>query len=411
MAAIPYPEPLDQEISNAIIKTADYVHRNGCALEQKLRAAERENSRFSFLFPDIDEGGHYFYQWRLFCAKNILDESKITSIIEDHIARLSTIPLGSIDLTPDDKTVLASLFEQNNGSKESIKLIRKWVIHRAHSLASSMQLVYQTLSKWTTDSSIENLFAKHLHMIYLINDLLFNGSAATSKGPYTMILPEDACRPVPIVQIMFPYLSWVLQNAYKLGSTEAEKARILRMVDIWSTKGFIDSALSAHLMKSITQEEAVKPPLPAALSSPYPLNVPIVAPPPPVFIQAPPLYPMLPPMHAYPPYQSFIAPVPVMPSPVTIDVTKISVGHLSNLIKVALKAGLAKYAPIDPSTLVLTTAHVEPARLEARVNEFYRKVGDLLQPSSSGSRRDREGYEDGGDRDDSGGRRARQRTA
>jgi hypothetical protein len=53
---------------------------------------------------------------------------------------------------------------------------------------------------------------------------------------------------------------------------------------------------------------------------------------------------------------------------------------MANIVKAALKSKHPRYIPIDPSTLTqVIPPHVEPGRLEARINEFYRKVESILQ--------------------------------
>jgi hypothetical protein len=70
-----------------------------------------------------------------------------------------------------------------------------------------------------------------------------------------------------------------------------------------------------------------------------------------------------------------------------IDLMKIPVGNMANIVKAFSKAGAPKYAPLDLHCLTRAiNPHVEPGRLEARLTDFTRKYDDIRsskRPSSS----------------------------
>ena len=89
---------------------------------------------------------------------------------------------------------------------------------------------------------------------------------------------------------------------------------------------------------------------------------------------------------------------PPIESPL-VDLDSISVGALANIAKTAKRLGRPAYSPIDINTIAQSgVPYVEPARIEVRLNEFYRRLDLLINPKDDkcnvvsvnvGSKRDR----------------------
>jgi hypothetical protein len=68
---------------------------------------------------------------------------------------------------------------------------------------------------------------------------------------------------------------------------------------------------------------------------------------------------------------------------IVLDITKIPVGNLCNIVRAALKLGQPKYKPVDLSIAAhIPIPHTEPGRLEIRVNQFYKALSALRNPTT-----------------------------
>ena len=123
-------------------------------------------------------------------------------------------------------------------------------------------------------------------------------------------------------------------------------------------------------------------------------------PPPPMFIRpAPPLPPPPPPpplgfvpfepqeINSFNQVQHNIQNIPIAPalfsshSTPLVDLDSVSVGTLANVAKTAKRLGHPAYAPIDINIIAqVGNPYVEPARTEARLNEFYKRLHQLVHP-------------------------------
>ena len=78
-----------------------------------------------------------------------------------------------------------------------------------------------------------------------------------------------------------------------------------------------------------------------------------------------------------------------------IDLTKVTVGKMADMAKISfsrqnqapvgvvsstsIKSSPATFAPIDTTTILPShVPHVEPGRLDVRVNDFYTKYNDIV---------------------------------
>lgn len=387
--AIPFPAPADSDEVNTIKTFVDYIVRNGDAFENKVKEKESGNPKFNFLYPDQNSHGYKYYRWILFCSQHFYTEQQVALIESTFKLRIEQAAPGSIELSNEDHDYLISLINQNNGTKESIKKIRKWLVDYGHSLSSSVHTICNSLHQ-----NIDLKFPQYLSVIYVANDLLYNGSGITTKGPYTQILDSEPVQ-VSIFKILLPYLPWLLQRSFRLAEADNERERILKMIPLWNSKGFIDDFLSEHLNRLILQSELIPFPPPAVLISPYPQGLP-----PPNF-PAPstqlgfgpgpvvenhmdranvPSFPVPPPFSIplfRPPYPTS-ASLPLQQP--WLDLQSCSVGSMANIVKSTLKSGYPRYAPMDINSISRATPQaVEPGRLEARISEFYKKYESISQ--------------------------------
>lgn len=183
---------------------------------------------------------------------------------------------------------------------------------------------------------------------------------------------------------------------------DMEKERIVKMVILWVSKGIIDSVLGEEIKKLIVSNSAGEVPPAINLVSVEdivaPAALPPAGPPPPLppaglpMSLYPHVFPMTvnhllqppppPPMLHTPQQQQLSMMMPPPPPPPQqlpmLDMTKINVGVMADIIKSAVKAGHPKYKSVDISALSgMQPVHVEPGRLDIRLNEFYKKLNAI----------------------------------
>jgi hypothetical protein len=67
-----------------------------------------------------------------------------------------------------------------------------------------------------------------------------------------------------------------------------------------------------------------------------------------------------------------------------LDLARIPVGNMANIVKAAKKAGQPAHTTMDVMVFASHAApHVEPGRVEVRVAEFYRQLEALLHPEEA----------------------------
>jgi hypothetical protein len=414
VSCIPVPPP-DEECNTRIQKLVGYVCRNGMDFEKMVRAKEGENPKFDFL---RDGEGADYYKWALLCGKMHYSKETIERIESKHRERLVATPPGFLALTAEDGMALNGLLDNNTGTKESVKTIRKWILKRAHSMGAIAVCIHDFINGITMATTPEAMFTKILHAVYIINDIFFNPSLATAKGPYTKLMGDDWEAPfVDVVHCFSPYLPAILHFAYISSPDTAGREKLKKIVDLWVTKKILLPDTGDSLQTAMCAPSApVAANTPPLLHSPYAVNLPPpimppVPPPPPTQAQplAPPFFhgahlpPGMPPgMYNMPPgmppgmpnmygpapmqgpmslsmpgggygFPSHPAPPPQPSAP--IDLHNCSVGVMANIVRNAIKLGHAKYTPLNAATVTHSVApHVEPGRLEARVIEYYRKA-------------------------------------
>lgn len=154
----------------------------------------------------------------------------------------------------------------------------------------------------------------------------------------------------------------------------------------------VNSGITSHVPGFDQQTSHMHYP-PVNMSPHIPLNIPPMPPMPPI------QYPMV---YAQQPPIPMASAVPFA-LPTSDLYSTISVGILANVMKAAIKSGHPKYYPLDMLSIPqAVAAHVEPGRLEIRLNEFYRKKEEIDNPvlnsnnkkRLSGDEEDRDYYGD-----------------
>ena len=397
---------------------------------------------------------------------------------EAHAHRIEwRAPSGILKLTNLDEIGLVTLLQNNNGSKDTIKTTRKWILERAHSIVHIGILVRKYVEELAFAEGTSAYIAV-LHTAYVLNDVLYNSKGARSRGPYTKISTTDS--PVDVATLLVPYLGAVLRAGFATATEDAQRDKVLRLVELWTLKCFISETEGEAMMKSLSSAEApVEGPAPALVSpyleSPLPSNAPVTvaappsatpalpntnntamssqpvlsesqlnqlqliqqriqvqmfanqmqqqqqqpSPPPPnmpnpsfplppgggQFFPSQAFYPQMmpmpgqiaPPPGPYPPgqiggpYQMAPPPgpypsgqlAPPYPSAPLLDLTRIPVGNMVNIVKAAKRAGHPPHTTLDIMLYAShAMPHVEPGRVDARVADFYRHVEILSNPES-----------------------------
>lgn len=407
-SCIPAAPPTDPTVANRIKTLASYVCRNGAEFEQVVLKKESENPDFEFL-----RGGEHamFYKWVLFCEArrysietveqvhsfiiaatlNDQDHLKCEQVIESFRQNITGAIPGSVDLTPDDVSALMDLLQKNTGSKDSIRGIRSWVMRRAHSLmaiGNSLRAFAQRVF-YNQGGSVQNKFLLLLHLIYVINDIFFNAASATNRGVYTSVILAEEVKPVDVTGCIWPYLAVIFNLAYNSCLEEIEKEKLSKVITLWESKKFNTSAQCEQLKNRMQLQPGTIAETPMAdLISPFPKSIQVsnevlggvnqtldlsVAPPTPGGATHGT------PLQAFNQGQLLGQPFSFVQASVP-DVQDMSVGAMTNLVKIAVKSGHKKYAAIDVSCLGLSGSgpFVEPGRLEVRVDEYLKKVQEIF---------------------------------
>ena len=454
----PYPPPEDDsELTDRIQKLATYVARNGKEFESKVKEKEQSNPQFSFL-ADTSSVGYLYYQWYLFCLIHQYTPEQIEGMDSKHKSKLlGLLPKGVMELSIQDSTQLLTMLQSSNGSKDTIKTARKWIVDRCQCIvnigviirkyvisvsARSQQKASSSSTGTTTDAAdgvggsnqADNSFSQILFTIYILNDLFYN-TRLIKVGPfYSKLLQTEIT--VDATSILYENLPLILRTAYDRATEDSQRERIVKLVELWKNKCFITPERASVLLNSLTHPFLPpEPPLvqlsnhyidPADIApsnvvvkpTPPPIAPPMLLPPPhidntnihPPFdhhftgminpsmmsMFPPPFFPLPPPLVPnagfvpgviYPPMAPLMPTSIVQPSPIVMmDLGKIPVGNMANIVKAAKKAGHQPYTTIDVMMYASHAApYVEPGRLEAKLSEFYKHADLLLKKLASGN--------------------------
>jgi len=267
MKVIPSLPPADIELADRIEKLALYVNRNGQDFERKVKEKEASNPQFEFLFT-LSSEGYAYYTWLLYCHSNSYSEDQGRCLSDAHAHKINYHgPQGTLQLTDRDQTELSDLLRSNDGSKDSIKRTRKWILERAHSIIHIGSEICRFADKLAQESGSSG-FMQLLHIAYVINDVLYNAKEASSNGPYTRISSEHV--PIDISVLIAPYLSPLLVACCATAGDDSQRGKAFGLLTLWSKKGFVTEEYSETL-KAAMESATLPLVLPALvqLVSPY----------------------------------------------------------------------------------------------------------------------------------------------
>lgn len=212
------------------------------------------------------------------------------------------------------------------GTKESIRQAKDWMLSRPADVTDLARALREHVEAWADreDADQEERFTKILYAIYLLNDVFFNSG---NDDPYRFGCLGE--------------LPAVMAAAREAAFDDGSRDRVSRVIDLWGSKKVFGAA-DIETLRSARRQPPAKPPAPAHLASWS--DTAVMLPEPEVDV-----------------------------APQRCDLASVPVGVMAGLVKVALSAGHEPWKPIDVSTMPsLMPPAIEPARLEARVNEFYR---------------------------------------
>ncbi|KAI9491414.1 hypothetical protein BDB00DRAFT_789550 [Zychaea mexicana] len=181
----------------------------------------------------------------------------------------------------DDFKIILQMIMQDC-SRTNIESGKTWVFKYCY----EPQQIEVIADLWLALSQSRNSFLERLHLIYLVNDILFHSVRRQQMWMKEAILP----RLVPLLRQAYHYS----------GISTDMKSKVTKVISIWSDKHFFDP----NVLDSIRKNVVIPPPPPAPLT-PYDVKP---TPPPPGAV-GPPLPPH-PNMHP-----SMAPPMPPMPSP------------------------------------------------------------------------------------------------
>lgn len=150
---------------------------------------------------------------------------------------------GQFNLMENDSDCLYKLLSENNGSKDKIKFLRKWILERAHSIES----IGAVIGKFSQE---QRNFKILLYTLYVINDVLFNCGSANMFGPYTQGSKSEEYlinQKVDVLNFLFPQLGKILFYSNNIATEEENKGKLKRIIELWQTKGFVSQTQSDEL--------------------------------------------------------------------------------------------------------------------------------------------------------------------
>ena len=226
---------------------------------------------------------------------------------------------GRLSLSKEDEDELEKLLRANEGSKESIRSLRKFSLSRAHSIIAIFDSLLRFMERHLQ-------FSRTILILYVVNDILFHSSekGVSSKGPSTAHLPDSSHASIHVLSCIFPQLLHMVYLVSQLASNDSEEGKVRRTVDLWMEKGLISSEQFSAMQRIIEDREDILtrpllPPLtspflsrPEEVSSSNAIPSPPLAPLPPRPPKVLPPHPPLPPSNL-PPFLSLPLPLPPPP--------------------------------------------------------------------------------------------------
>lgn len=314
------------------------------------------------LINESDPTALGYYNWLLYCHENNINDEQRKNVENSHARRLSAVPTGFLDLSAEDAHDLHRKLEENTGSRDGVKNVRKWVLERSHSIVA----IGREIKNFVKSAAFSNREDTILHTLYAINDVFYNMKEATTLGPYTTLLND--IQPVNVVALWMPYLAFILRLSFDVSvSNVSQQYKIRRLLNLWESKGFLGDQNFQIINSLIDSVFPPQEPLDHVLANPYLEGNEVL------------LHHQI--------YNSDIISDEICNSIHHLPRTDtnehhsnskfgmISAGFMVDIIKFHSKSANVKYSPVETQYLQCIGEEVESGRIEARVNEFYRKVG------------------------------------
>lgn len=365
--AIPCHEPNNPEDVRTIVTLAEYVSKNGKEFEEKIKGDSKNANKFAFLF-NVHSYNYMFYLWRIYVSKHNLTPVDIDMKIKNYINHVTSIPPGLMDLTSSDRIEFNHLLDSIVGTRESIAYCRSWILDRSHSIRA----IGDVMLEFTQNC---NSYSKILNTIYVINDVLFDGNNCFMRGIYLAVADGQyfTQQRVYIFDLLMPQLVFIMKYGISKSQNMHESDAIYNLILLWCSHGLISEYQRDQLDFMIRDSR-----MPIYEYNNYPIYSPF-----PEFYQSSSSHDNG--------NDSMMTQVPNsnfmklgnhgnrMNETPPVNLYTISVGKMANILNSAKsQSTFKKYNPIDTSLLDISNPYVEPARLEAQINEFYRKYHEIF---------------------------------
>lgn len=271
--------PADKDLTLRITKLSEYYARSGPAFEELLRTKQKNNPEYAFLFGGE---GSSFYAWCRFCMQKglpydrpIADSRLLSNTANAPLATQGILQhggaavhqLGQIPaqyavppavpqpLPAEVSTGFAQVLAMLQGSQESIKQSSSWFLACSLHAAGMAAMMVQHMQQLPD-------FTRQLHVIYLVNDILFSSGGPGSEQSDSRI-----------VEVFRPQLPVMFPIAYRAsGCTPDAFGQLSRLLDLWQERGMYDApcidAVKRHMATaapSVGQHPAVHPAAPCTI--------------------------------------------------------------------------------------------------------------------------------------------------
>ncbi|KAJ3231765.1 hypothetical protein HDU81_003542 [Chytriomyces hyalinus] len=238
--AAPVPPPTDEKEKDQIHTVAEAVARNDPAFLYMMMDRERKkhDSKCRFLWPNSPSYPYFAFKvWSYQRPNEYLDMVKKSSIA------------ASVNVAAKlDFSALTPLLQKlvTECSKTNIQNARSWIFKSCVSLESVDSLM--PILATTMEASVK--FQERLHVLYLINDLLFN---EIQKG-ISLVTPH-------ISSNLAKFLSAAISAP---DIDEAKREKVSKILSIWSAKDVFPASVLAVAAFRMANPQSV----PAAESNP-----------------------------------------------------------------------------------------------------------------------------------------------
>jgi len=207
-APIPTPPPSNPEEQKVIDKLAEFVVKNGPNFEEQVKTKEKGNSKLEFLFGG---DGYSYYQWKKYCLLNnipavpfstgsplYLGTGQNSSNMTPPLSFPNPLQMNSSSthtvhnvcssnqsppsipqenstslqspstFNESDSRELEMLLSTLNGTKDSIKNAKDWIIKNISHSSTIVFSLFQQVMNEKMDTT------RKLHVLYLVNDVLYH---------------------------------------------------------------------------------------------------------------------------------------------------------------------------------------------------------------------------------------------